>query len=144
MLMRAHRPYGLNGQRVPASFQLSVPMLAFQPQVHEFALPPGEVGSDSPLSVVRPARRLDVVVSGAKHPAPASTRLDIQVSTIPVGGRSQLGAVEPVTFGPECDIPSGACLWRAVGDPHVQSHHPTSKVGIVVVATESGQAELSI
>src|SRR5688500_10436285 len=82
MLMRSHGPDRLQRQHVPAPLQLGVAVLALEPQIHELALPPGDVGRDPPFRVIRPARRFDVIVARAEDPAAAGPRRQVQKRTV--------------------------------------------------------------
>src|SRR3954452_25574718 len=112
MLMRSHRPHGLERQQVVGPCQIAVPVLTLEPQVHELALPPGDVGNDPPFRVGQPARRLDIVVPGAEYPALAGSGLEIEKRAVAVGRRTELGCVKAIALCPEGDVaPSAGLGW---------------------------------
>src|SRR4051812_35402267 len=144
MLVRPHRPYGLEGQQVAASAQVGVAMLAFQSEKDELALPPGQVGRDAPLGILYPARGLDPIVPGAEHPALAGSRLKVQKGAVSVGRRSDEIGVQPIPFGSEGDVAAGTHLRRAIGQPEIQSCDAAPEIGVVVIAGQSRYSDLGV
>src|SRR5215204_5431889 len=129
MLVRPHGPYRLERQHVLAARQIAVAVLAFQPEINELTLPPGEVWSDSPFRIIRPPRRLHIIIACAEDPALAGSRLQIQKRAIPVGGDADLIGMEAIPFGAEGDIAPGAGLRRSISEPEVESRNPAAEIG---------------
>src|SRR5215203_2855588 len=144
MLVRPHGPYRLERQHVLAARQIAVAVLAFQPEINELTLPPGEVWSDSPFRIIRAPRRLHIIVACAEDPALAGSRLQIQKRAIPVGGDADLIGMEAIPFGAEGDIAPGAGLRRSISEPEVESRNAAAEIGIVVVAAQPGHSQLGI
>src|SRR5690349_4352480 len=144
MLVRSHRPYGLERQPVPATLQIAVAVLPFQPEEDELALPPGHVGRDSPLGVLQPPSRFDPIVSRAEDPALAGSRLKIQKSAVPIGGGAEVIGVEPIALGPEGDVFAGARFRWAIGRPEVHSYDPATQPGVVIVSAQSRHPDLRV
>ena len=144
VLVRAHRPDGLERSRLWVPSRSLSRCSPFEAEIDELALPPGDGRGDPPFGVVEPAGRLDAVVAGAEHPAPAEPGVEVQEGAVAVGRRPELGGVEPVAFGPEGDLPAGAGLRRPIGEPEVEPDQPAPEVGVVVVAAGAGEAELGV
>src|SRR5215203_6074522 len=144
MLVWPHRPDYLEGEQVLRPLEIPVPVLALKPQEDELALPPSNGRREPPLGVFDPAWCLGIIVSDAQHPTRAASRLQIQKRAIPVRRRTQLRGTQPVSLGPEGDVPPGAGLGWPVGEPKVQADKPALKIGFGVVPPGRREAELGV